>query len=596
MEEILSNLRKLELYAKIKSNLDEQKLETRIDEREAEIENKKNELKLMSIGSKNAPVLKEEIEQAEETLNADKAEYMKKYSGALANFENDKGKLRNSIRAELNLYKRRSEIEAEKENVERLRSEAEAEFKQKNDEVMKDVNRLEKAKLNYQSLIEDTKKDIENARNALDREGVRNGEERLKGLEINLSQMDSKISAAQEETKEPLKALEEEMKKRNAEIDKQENKVNSYKAIEDNKDEISDLEYLLSNINSMSFEKASEIAQNQYVVKVKEKAVEEKQTTGQSIPNSQQGAQQTVEPTANPMQAQTQEPIQTTTQSSVQNPPEALTQDPTQATTQEIVKMPKQELAKVITPKIKGIKVGKGITIEYENGKVENKEIKLKDIKRLAKANVAEKLNMIYNINDVGTLNRELIDRIDPSIIYAFQEAINDGVSRDDASKVMNNYLDSLAGSLNAQSEIRGLISYDRTGMDYWKPSTFIDKIRNHRYYKEMARYIDEARDFVTVKEDKIGKIRKFLQERTTKLLDKGKEASENTKNVLGDTASMAKGIASAAKESAKDFRDRIGKVKEEVNNKGVSQQNNEPNEKATNQEEKIAEGDGEER
>lgn len=142
MEEILNKLEKLELYAKIKSDLEKQKTDAKFDEREAEIESKKKSLS-MSMGSITAPVLEEEIQKLEETLNADKSEYNQKYKEAVENFERDKAELNNSISEELSLYRRREEIEQAKQDLETQKEQSNEEFEQKREEGQRKIDELQ---------------------------------------------------------------------------------------------------------------------------------------------------------------------------------------------------------------------------------------------------------------------------------------------------------------------------------------------------------------------------------------------------------------------------------------------------------------------
>lgn len=191
-------------------------------------------------------------------------------------------------------------------------------------------------------------------------------------------------------------------------------------------------------------------------------------------------------------------------------------------------------------------------------------QIKQKIAKRLSKIDQKGKSEMITSIvGEFEPLTEEVLNKIDPSVIYAFQTAVDNGITRKDVVETMNNYIYSLGGSSNAQAEIRGLITYNRRGMDYWKPSTFISKIINHRYYKTMAKYIKSAKEFVDVIPDIT--IKQYLESKKVKLLAmateqsnranlKANEVKENAKDYLGDTAAKAKATGSIAKETGKDL------------------------------------------
>lgn len=575
MEEILEKIEKLNEYAQIKSDLEKQRIDAKFDEREAEIESKKKNLS-MSIGSITAPVLEEEIKQAEDSLNADKAEYSKKYDETKENFGKDKDELKNTILIELSRYKRREEIEKVKQDLEIQKEQINIEFEQRREEEQKKIDKLEGTKKIYMKLADEAQTSIDRANEdfkagrVIDQENLRIAREDVKANKNKVFAIDTKIDGI-------IYDFENEFNKRADEFDAQMSEINSYKTIEDHIEEIRDLEHLRDSINSISFENVSEIEKNPNVISIKEREEKKKQA---SKPDS------TIDSDTATLDSSTPEPdlqsepdildsktdSQPTTDTPEPQPiPNNSNPQPTlqvnSATTVTTTSVPTQ----VIFPKIKAITIGKGVVIEYENGMTDLTKIKQKAVRNMSKADSYTKSEMITDIaGDFMPLSEGVLDKIDANVLYGLQKALKYEIPREHVVEVMKEYIGALSGIQEAKDKINGLITYDRTGMDYWKPKTFIDKIINHRYYNTMAEYMEKAKDFVNVVADEKGRtLRSLITGKKTKLLDAGKTKVDDiqktvvnkvteVKTSVQENVEGVKGKVSNTKQKVTDFRESI--------------------------------------
>lgn len=576
MEEILNKIEEFKKYVERKNELDVKKSE--IKKKEAEIKELSTKISMEMLGSATKPVLEEQIQEASQELENMKLEYRTNYSKAEQDFNADKEELRGIVQKELSSYKRKTEIEQAKENVNILKRETEHELEQKRKSTEQVVNKLEERRNRYSQIAEDARKDIGNAKKAF-LDGKKVDQTQLgiarTDLEANSRKVDS-ITVQIEEAKNGLLA---EIKEKGTEVENYEKEVNNYKPIEEHMDEVNDLEHLGFSINSMSFDKASDIDNNPNIVSIRAREEARKQQAKLA------GAQATgpVPSQGTATQPTGSSPAQTTIINQSQQ-----TAAPTQ----------------VITPKIKSITIGKKITIEYENGKVDSTKLSQRTARNISKLDGVGKSKIISDVTGEDIqLADEVLDKVDPTVIYLLQEAQTIGyVAQEHVKEVINNYIGALSGISDAKENINGLITYDRTGMDYWKPKTFISKIINHRYYKAMAEHMDAAKDFVKIIKDKKGKgLRDLISGRKQKLLDAGKAkasdlqkaAAQKVTGIADNTKTVVQGKAEGVKQAGKKFRNSLAAKLQVDEEKTLTDNSSDPKEQSASKSEPDKDEEG---
>lgn len=602
MEDILEKIGELVSFADRKKELDSKKEE--IDNKQSEIKQieSKYELARRSIA---APALKEQLEAAKSEVEGLQSDYTRNYKETAEEFTNKKSELRDLIDLKLSRYKRPEQIESAKQRLDNMYNEARQDWETRKQESDTQISELESKQGIYEQLVKDAEATLKKmnddilAGKNIDQASRRITMEELAANKAKVAQIKGQIGGIEQ-------AFNDETARRQAEIDGLEDEINNYKLLDENIDEIIDIEHLRDTLISISLENVSKLPENVNVKSISERIASYKASKGIDIDDLDEPDE--IEKETTDEESKDSEELDKTGDLSGVATKIAPAQP---RTLPEEEKEEKKDLAQeegkeeqdleTIKPKIKGIVLGKGITIEYENAKVKSSVIKPRKAKKLAKSDRLTKQNMITDINqEYIKLSDEVLEKMDPNVLNAFQEAIKNGISREDVIEMTNRYMDALVGSSNAQADIKGLITYDRTNMDYWKPSTFLDKIINHKYYKTMSRYMEEAKGFVSVIEDKKAeKTKGFFAKRKIKLLDKGKDLADNAKELAGDTASMAIGIAEATKKSAKVFREEVRKAGEDVNSRGVphiASGKDVRTEEEKIADEKLKEGNGEER
>ena len=220
-----------------------------------------------------------------------------------------------------------------------------------------------------------------------------------------------------------------------------------------------------------------------------------------------------------------------------------------------------------VKAKIKGIKIGKQLEIEYENSDKKSVKIDFKRMKQLMKQTPEEKEKMVREVlknSNIRNISKETLKLIDPNVIYAFQNAKKHKVEEKDVEEQVLGYIYALKGDKNYQDKLRGLITYDRTGMDYWKPSTFFSKIVNGKWYKKLDSYSNKAKDFTDAIFDLPGKLRMALGKKDTKLLEKAKESTVDRNKRISEKATQELSGNSQRTEQKKNIRKDV-KVSDEV-------------------------------
>ena len=205
--------------------------------------------------------------------------------------------------------------------------------------------------------------------------------------------------------------------------------------------------------------------------------------------------------------------------------------------------------------KIKGIKIGKKIKIEYENSDVKKVKIKFKKMKKIMKKTSEQKEKDVKELLkglEIENIDKDILDKVDPNVIYAFQNAKKNKVEDKDIEKLTLGYIYALGGSKSDQDSLKGFITYDRRGMDYWKIRTIIPKLRHGKQYQKLGEYLMHSEKFADFIMDKQSKIGKWLGLGENKgLLKAGTENETDRNKRISEKAT--KGLAGKDEESKKE-------------------------------------------
>ena len=238
-----------------------------------------------------------------------------------------------------------------------------------------------------------------------------------------------------------------------------------------------------------------------------------------------------------------------------------------------------------VKAKIKGIKIGKQIEIEYENADKNKVRINFKKMKNLMKQSSEQKEKMLRKALEntkFRNISKDTLKLIDPNVIYAFQNAKKHKVDEKGVEEDILSYVLALKGDKDAQDKLQGLITYDRTDMDYWKPSTFFQKLFNRKQYKQLDQYANNAKEFSNIIFDLPGKIRMALGKKDTKLLTKAKEnTTDRNKRISENATQQLSGNSRRAETSVreevkvdKDTAEKLRKIEEEFGKSGTVRDN----------------------
>ena len=554
MEEILNKVNDLQNYSNSETDLKDIKQQIKDKQSElSEVENRRS----ITISAIVIPTLDEKIDLLKTEIDELNEEYKEKYEETKSAFEKDKTHIQDLIERQLSVYKRKDTIDQEKADgivkVAEDRKKAEEEFAKEDSKIQKDIEDMQRKRAIYQQILDEANATKENMLKAYS-EGKSTGN--IKNVLDEISANEKKISDIDSEILKTNEAFENKKKSRIAEINDYEYRVNNYKTIEDNIDEIEDLEHLLVTLRGLHLEDINKFKDNLVVSSLTNRLKQEKENSGKENIDEKEKSSDKYERKIN-------SEIDNRVAKVENEQDEGASSKQLYAINKGTIEnsQPKESLDENNT-KIKGITIGKGITIEYTDGT--STQLIQKSARRLSKLNSKGKSDLIAGvIGGFQPLTEEVLNKVDPSVIYAFQTAVDNGVPKKDVVETMNNYIYSLGGSSNAQAEIRGLITYDRNGMDYWKPSTFISKIINHRYYKTMAEYMKEAKDFATIIKDKKPRsIREYLESRKIELLDKGIDKATNMRDKAQDFIGQQVG---KGKEKVDDIAQNINDTKAEV-------------------------------
>lgn len=226
--------------------------------------------------------------------------------------------------------------------------------------------------------------------------------------------------------------------------------------------------------------------------------------------------------------------------------------------------------------KIKRIIIGNGITIENKNGQQEKFKFKrirknLKTVEERNLSGIQEAIKKISPNYSTSLITEKLGKKIDPNVLFALQKATEDyGVSQFDADNIVTSYIKSLSGDKQEQEKMKDFITYDRTKMDVWRPSSFFGKIRNAKWFEKLNEYKEEAREFAKIIEDKPRRTFKqwLTASKPVQLLGDG---ADGVANKIKQTSENASKFYDKKKTQAKEFKEKI-KVESEIDKTQVLQ------------------------
>ena len=226
--------------------------------------------------------------------------------------------------------------------------------------------------------------------------------------------------------------------------------------------------------------------------------------------------------------------------------------------------------------KIKRIIIGNGITIENKNGQQEKFKFKrirknLKTVEERNLSGIQEAIKKISPNYSTSLITEKLGKKIDPNVLFALQKATEDyGVSQFDADNIVTSYIKSLSGDKQEQEKMKDFITYDRTKMDVWRPSSFFGKIRNAKWFEKLNEYKEEAREFAKIIEDKPRRTFKqwLTASKPVQLLGDG---ADGVANKIKQTSENASKFYDKKKTQAKEFKEKI-KVESEIDKTQVVQ------------------------
>ena len=163
---------------------------------------------------------------------------------------------------------------------------------------------------------------------------------------------------------------------------------------------------------------------------------------------------------------------------------------------------------------MKEIKIGKdGVILFNRNATYylgETTAFDFKDMKDAYKGYGKGKYEKEELINDLITensLSQEIIDKMDPMILEAIEyQKDHKMILKEEAEAFVSVYTSALNGDKDSQDMLKDIITYDRRGMDYLKPSTIFGRIGNRKAFKEFRKFAGSHKDFSKTIPDERGK------------------------------------------------------------------------------------------
>ena len=571
MEEIYNKMNEMIELGKNQEELSKQIVDT---ETELKQVNKQLEITQSSL---TRPILEKNKNELENKLTEFKNEKQasKKYKSE--KFKKEKEELLNLINRKLDQYK------SSQEEI---------------DEALASLEDIRQEKEKWNKLIKETSKKRNDVIEKIKNTGF---------VDNNLDSLTQKIKMAEAKV---------------AELEDKENEIKDYKLIEDNIQEIRDIEYLKMRVNGYDVNDIEKIAQDSFYKKLTDEKAKEEEKNVEDIPEKEEKTVEdvTVDENEKAEEKQNSEKINNEAKqvaeeaeyvadeneetkdneenynTKQEDPFEIIVSLEEQVRIEEnyekehkTINMMNNESAKkseqnetkpegkhYAQEKIKRIIIGNGITIENKNGQQEKFKFKrirknLKTVEERNLSGIQEAIKKISPNYSTSLITEKLGKKIDPNVLFALQKATEDyGVSQFDVDNIITSYIKSLSGDKQEQEKMKDFITYDRTKMDVWRPSSFFGKIRNAKWFEKLNEYKEEAREFAKIIEDKPRRTFKqwLTASKPVQLLGDG---ADGVANKIKQTSENASKFYDKKKTQAKEFKEKI-KVESEIDKTQVVQ------------------------
>lgn len=145
-------------------------------------------------------------------------------------------------------------------------------------------------------------------------------------------------------------------------------------------------------------------------------------------------------------------------------------------------------------------------------------------------------------IGKISNISKKVIKKIDPNVLMAINyQADNEIISNQELVQCVSMYLAALNGDKGSQEMLKGIITYDKNGIDYLKPSNLVDRIINVRAYRKIRKFADSHKSFATIISDVKGKIRAKLSKgnENIELLDSPKTQTTQESTTIDPKANV---------------------------------------------------------
>lgn len=571
MEEIYNKMNEMIELGKNQEELSKQIVDT---ETELKQVNKQLEITQSSL---TRPILEKNKNELENKLTEFKNEKQASKKDKSEKFKKEKEELLNLINRKLDQYK------SSQEEI---------------DEALASLEDIRQEKEKWNKLIKETSKKRNDVIEKIKNTGF---------VDNNLDSLTQKIKMAEAKV---------------AELEDKENEIKDYKLIEDNIQEIRDIEYLKMRVNGYDVNDIEKIAQDSFYKKLTDEKAKEEEKNVEDIPEKEEKTVEdvTVDENEKAEEKQNSEKINNEAEqvaekteyvadeneetkdneenynTKQEDPFEIIVSPEEQVRIEEnyekehkTINMMNNESAKkseqnetkpegkhYAQEKIKRIIIGNGITIENKNGQQEKFKFKrirknLKTIEERKLSGIQEAIKKISPNYSTSLITEKLGEKIDPNVLFALQKATEDyGVSQFDVDNIITSYIKSLSGDKQEQEKMKDFITYDRTKMDVWRPSSFFGKIRNAKWFGKLNEYKEEAREFAKIIEDKPRRTFKqwLTASKPVQLLGDG---AGGVANKIKQTSENASKFYDKKKTQAKEFKEKI-KVESEIDKTQVVQ------------------------
>lgn len=139
------------------------------------------------------------------------------------------------------------------------------------------------------------------------------------------------------------------------------------------------------------------------------------------------------------------------------------------------------------------------------------------------------------------SLDNDQFRKLDYNILAALDILCDSDIDMEVKNELISRYGEAIVkeGKVSDDKSLSGIIEYDRTGLDYLKPSNLISRIIHKKQFDKMKYGADVAEELgiAEIKQDEPGKIRKFFSNmknkiplfanKETKLLEDGEKSKE---------------------------------------------------------------------